>query len=127
MRSSDRYRIPHLIQRNPNFKMESYWEWLPPELQEKMLKLKENVEHRDIVKALVKEIGEFCLQSLPEDGHQGDSCCFLLSFFSRRKASHLSLDNLRSHRGHQATLQNQTQMVPVFLMWAISPCGESKN
>ena len=80
-RSSDRYKIAHLIPRNPNVKMESYWEWLPPELQKNILQLKAWAEHRDTMKALVKEIGEFCPQPLPEDDHQGDSCCFFLFFF----------------------------------------------
>ena len=80
-RSSDRYKIAHSSPRKPNFKMESWWDVLPLELQEKILKLKEKTEHRDKMKALVEEIGEFCLQPLPEDGDQGDSCCFFLSFF----------------------------------------------
>ena len=63
--------------------MESYWEWLPPVLQAKILKLREKMEHQDKMKALVEEIGEFYLQPLSEDDQQGDSCFFFL--FSRRK------------------------------------------
>ena len=39
------------------------------------------------MKALVKDIGEFCLQPLPEDGHQGDSCCFLPSVLGQSTQS----------------------------------------
>ena len=63
--------------------MASYRDFLPPELQEKIFKMKARAEHRDKMKALVEEIGEFCLQPLPEDCHQGDSC-FFLSFFSKK-------------------------------------------
>ena len=62
--------------------MESWWNILPPELQELILKLKEKMEHRDNMKALAEEIGEFYLQPLPDDCDQGASCCFFLSFFS---------------------------------------------
>ena len=79
-RSSDRYKIAHSSPRNPNFKMESWWDVLPPELQEKILKLKEKMEHQDNMKALAEEIGEFYLQPASEVGDQGDSCCFFLFF-----------------------------------------------
>ena len=82
--------------------MESYWDVLPPELQELILKKKVKMEHRDNMKALVEEIGEFYLQPLPEDCDQGDSRCFFL--FSRRKASHLFVDSKCSNPGHQSAL-----------------------
>ena len=60
--------------------MESWWDVLPPELQELILKLKQKMEHQDNMKALAEETGEFYLQPLSEDGDQGDSCCFFLFF-----------------------------------------------
>ena len=53
--------------------MESWWDLRPPELQELILKKKAKMEHRDKMKALVEEIGEFYLQPLSEDCDQGDS------------------------------------------------------
>ena len=84
-RSPDRYKIAHLSPRNPHFKMESWWDVLPPELKEKIFARKPWAEHRDTMKALVEEIGKFCLQPLPEDDHQGDSTLFLAIFFLLEK------------------------------------------
>ena len=83
-RSSDPYIIAYSTPRNRNFKMESWWDVLLPELQELILKKKAKMEHRDNMKALVEEIGEFYLQPLPEDCDQGDSFCFLLPFLSKK-------------------------------------------
>ena len=112
-RSSDRYIIAYSSPRNSNFKMESWWDVLPPELQEKILKLKEKMEHRDKMKALVEEIGEFYLQPLPEDDHQGDSCCFFL--FSPRKVSHLP------------DCKNKKRTFPLFPMLVLSQNRKPEN
>ena len=109
------------------FKMESWWDVLPPELQEFILKIKQKMEHQDNMKALAEEIGEFYLQPLSDDGNQGDSCCFLLSFFSCRKASHLSLDSPCCHPGHQSALQKQIWTVPVQQMSPISQNSKLEN
>ena len=45
-----------------------------------IFKMKAWLEHRDKMEVLVEEIGEFCLQPLPEDCHPGDSCFFFLFF-----------------------------------------------
>ena len=66
--------------------MESWWDVLPPELQELILKLKEKMEHRDNMKALAEEIGEFYLQPLPDDCDQGDSLFLSIFFLVERLA-----------------------------------------
>ena len=99
--------------------MESYWEWLLPELQEIILDMKAKMEHRDTV----EKIGEFCLQPLPEDCHQGDSCCFVL--FSPRKASHLSVAFPRSNPGNQLTILIFSGTVQLFPMLPFSPRTEA--
>ena len=71
-------------------------------------------EHWDTMEALVKEIGEFCLQPLPEDGHQGDSCWFFLFLFPPRKASHLPRVIQCSHHGHQPVHKKPTRTFPVL-------------
>ena len=106
--------------RDPNLKMVSYWDFLPPKLQEFILKKKTRPQYRDKMVSLVKEIGEFSLQPSPEDCHQGDSS----SFFSR-KPSHLSAACLGYPPDHQPAPQVQSRLVPVLEMWAVSPCGES--
>ena len=100
--------------------MVNYWDFLPPKLEEFILKKKTRLEYRDKMVSLVKEIGEFSLQLSPEDCHQGDS----FSFFSR-KPTHLSVACLRCPPDHQPAPQIQSRLVRVLEMWAVSSCGES--
>ena len=44
---------------------------------------------------------------------------FLSIFFSRRNASHLSLDSPCSNPSHQPALPNQKWTVPLFPMWVL--------
>ena len=47
--------------------------------------------------------------------------------FSRRKASHLSLDRKCGRPGHQSALENQKRTVPVQQMWVLSQNRKPKN